>query len=76
AKWKTTIQMLALGFLIVGSVGPDFGFATTLEIGIWGLWIAALITLVTGYDYLRAGLKHIAITDSKAKSENNPDFKP
>ena len=76
AKWKTTIQMLALGFLIVGSVGPDFGFATTLEIGIWGLWIAALITLVTGYDYLRAGLKHIAITDSEAASKNNPDFKP
>jgi len=29
AKWKTTIQMLALGFLIVGHIGPDFGFATT-----------------------------------------------
>lgn len=76
AKWKTTIQMLALGFLMVGDVGPDFGFATTLEIGIWGLWIAALITLVTGYDYLRAGLEHISLTDSKTGTENNPDFKP
>lgn len=63
AKWKTTIQMLALGFLIVGHVGPDFGFATTWEIGIYGLWIAALITIITGYDYLRAGLRHIAETD-------------
>lgn len=64
AKWKTTIQMLALGFLIVGHIGPDFGFATTWEIGIGGLWAAALITLITGYDYLRAGLRHIAISDA------------
>jgi len=64
AKWKTTIQMLALGFLIVGSAGPDFGFATTWEIGIYGLWIAAVITIITGYDYLRAGLRHIAETDA------------
>ena len=64
AKWKTTIQMLALGFLIVGYVGPDFGFATTWEIGIGGLWVAAVITIVTGYDYLRAGLRHIAETDA------------
>ena len=66
AKWKTTIQMLALGFLIVGHVGPDFGFATTWEIGIYGVWAAALITIVTGYDYLRAGLRHIAEADAKA----------
>jgi len=64
AKWKTTIQMLALGFLIVGHVGPDFGFATTWEIGIYGLWIAAAITIITGYDYLRAGLRHIAVSDA------------
>ena len=64
AKWKTTIQMLALGFLIVGHIGPDFGFATTWEIGIAGLWMAALITIITGYDYMRAGLKHIAETDA------------
>ncbi|MBL4615055.1 MAG: CDP-diacylglycerol--glycerol-3-phosphate 3-phosphatidyltransferase [Magnetovibrio sp.] len=64
AKWKTTIQMLALGFLIVGHAGPDFGFATTWEIGIYGLWIAALITIITGYDYLRAGLRHIAASDA------------
>lgn len=69
AKWKTTIQMLALGFLIVGVVGPDFGPygpigpVSTLEIGIYGLWIAAAITLVTGYDYLRSGLGHISESD-------------
>jgi cardiolipin synthase len=73
AKWKTTIQMLALGFLIVGNVGPDFGFATTWEIGAYGLWIAALITIITGYDYLRAGLRHIAEADAAA--ENNTEGK-
>ena len=69
AKWKTTIQMLALGFLIVGTVGPDFGPygpigpVSTLEIGIFGLWAAAVITVITGYDYLRSGLAHIAQSD-------------
>jgi len=63
AKWKTTIQMLALGFLLVGPVGPDFGPLTTTEVGVWGLWGAAILTLVTGYDYLIAGLRHIVETD-------------
>jgi cardiolipin synthase len=57
AKWKTTIQMVAIGFLLVGDAGPSVipvaGIGETL------LWIAALLTLVTGYDYLRAGLPHI-----------------
>ena len=64
AKVKTSIQMLALGFLIVGEVGPEFDGYSTMEVGIYGLWASALITLVTGYDYLRAGLRHIAETDS------------
>lgn len=68
AKVKTTLQMLALGFLIVGEAGPDFGFATTTEIGIFGLWIAAATTLVTGYDYLRASLRHLAGSDGDGAS--------
>lgn len=60
AKWKTFIQMLALGFLLVGSVGPDFGPVSTEEIGIAGIWLAAALTVGTGYDYLKAGLRHIA----------------
>jgi cardiolipin synthase len=59
AKWKTTLQMLALGFLLVGSAGPDFGPVTTLEIGIVGLWLAAVLTVGTGYDYMKAGMRHI-----------------
>ncbi len=63
SKWKTTLQMLALGFLLVGPNGPEFWSVPTLDIGIYGLWAAAILTLVTGYDYLHAGLKHIAETD-------------
>lgn len=57
SKWKTALQMVAIGFLIVGQHGPEF--VPTRVIGEWCLWIAAIITLCTGYDYLRSGLKHI-----------------
>jgi len=59
AKWKTTLQMVALGFLIVGDVGPRFGPLAATDIGLWGLWLAAVLTLMTGYDYLRASLRHV-----------------
>ena len=57
AKWKTGIQMTAIGFLLVGNAGP--AFLPVQDIGEALLWIAALLTLVTGYDYLRAGLPHM-----------------
>ncbi|MCA0200289.1 MAG: CDP-diacylglycerol--glycerol-3-phosphate 3-phosphatidyltransferase [Proteobacteria bacterium] len=63
AKVKTTVQMIALGFLIVGDAGPDA--IPAKFIGEIGIWVAAVITLITGYDYLRAGLKHMA-GDAKA----------
>ncbi len=60
AKWKTFIQMFAIGFLLVGEVGPTFFHPaiTTLLIGEVLIWIAAILTLVTGYDYLRLGWRH------------------
>jgi cardiolipin synthase (CMP-forming) len=58
AKWKTVIQMVAIGFLIVGDAGP--AFLPVRTIGEFLLWLAALLTLVTGYDYLQAGLRHMA----------------
>lgn len=61
AKWKTGIQMVAIGFLIVGDAAPPYVHA--LEVGAAGLWIAAVATLVTGYDYLRAGLKYMTEPD-------------
>ena len=62
AKWKTTVQMFALGFLIVGAAGPAFWYAeiTTTAVGETLLWAAALLTMITGYDYLRAGLKYMS----------------
>ncbi|GAB4394761.1 MAG: CDP-diacylglycerol--glycerol-3-phosphate 3-phosphatidyltransferase [Kiloniellaceae bacterium] len=57
AKWKTGIQMLALGFLIVGDAGP--GALPVQLIGEVGIWIAGVLTAVTGYDYLSRGVKHM-----------------
>ncbi len=57
AKWKTAVQMVAIGLLLVGDAGPLW--LPLQEIGWWGLWAAAILTLVTGYDYLRAGLGHM-----------------
>lgn len=57
AKWKTAIQMIALSLLIIEDIP---GFIIPIDmIGTVGLWIAAFLTLITGFDYLRAGLKHM-----------------
>jgi cardiolipin synthase (CMP-forming) len=58
AKWKTTVQLLAIGFLIAGPAGDKF-IPHTTQFGIVFLWIAAALTLYTGYDYFRAGLRHV-----------------
>lgn len=58
AKWKTTVQMLALAFLLAGPAG-DKVLPYTTELGILLLWVAALLTIYSGYDYFRAGLKHV-----------------
>ena len=58
AKWKTGMQMTALGFLIVDDAQPT-AFLGIQLIGQLGLWCAAVLTLVTGYDYLQIGLGHV-----------------
>jgi len=58
AKWKTTLQLVSLGFLIVGPAGEHV-LPGTVTIGLWLLWVAALLTLYTGYDYFRAGIHHL-----------------
>jgi len=68
AQYKTTLQMVTLGFLVVGPAGPIFGRLTTTDVGLIGLWIAAILTLITGYDYLRAGLRHVDDLDKEAVS--------
>lgn len=58
AKWKTTAQLVAIAFLLVGPAGDKVLPHTTL-IGILLLWVSAAMTIYSGYDYFRAGLKHI-----------------
>lgn len=57
AKWKTTVQMVALGVLLAGDA-LDRIFPGTLTVGLAFLWLAALLTLWTGYDYLKAAVRH------------------
>jgi cardiolipin synthase len=64
AKWKTAIQMTALGFLVIGNYG-DVLVPGTLAIGQWGLAASALITLYTGWSYLKAGILHITDQDKR-----------
>ena len=70
AQYKTTLQMIMLGFLLVGSAGPKFGPFSTTDIGVVGLWVAATLTLITGYDYLNAGLRHVDEMDRMTTASN------
>lgn len=55
AKWKTALQLIAIGTLIAAEATPAWTYAVT--IGDTMLWLAAILTLYTGYDYLLAALK-------------------
>jgi len=57
AKWKTTLQLVALGALILAGALPQWPWVH--QVGLISLWAAAALTLVTGWDYLRVGLKHM-----------------
>ena len=57
AKWKTTLQLVALGALILAGAVPDQQWVHA--VGLVSLWAAATLTLVTGWDYLRAGIRHM-----------------
>lgn len=66
AKWKTTFQFIALGALILGQGAPGWtmpvaGIEANVPhtIGLITLWAAAALTAITGWDYLRVGLKHM-----------------
>jgi cardiolipin synthase (CMP-forming) len=58
AKWKTTLQLVAVGFLIAGPAGDAVVQGITWT-GIMLLWLSALLTIYTGWDYLQAGLHHL-----------------
>ena len=66
AKWKTTFQLVSLGALILGKALPWWNMLLGgLEmnvphtVGLTTLWAAAALTVITGWDYLRVGLKHM-----------------
>lgn len=66
AKWKTTFQLVSLGALILGVAMPwwttkiaDVEVNIAHTVGLATLWGAAVLTLITGWDYLRVGLKHM-----------------
>ena len=62
AKWKTGFQMGALGTLLAGDSGAPLVWLGWLPVSLIGelmLWSAAVLTLLTGWDYLQAGLRHV-----------------
>jgi len=77
AKWKTGIQMTAVGVLLVGDAASRWLPAT--DIGLVLLWVAALLTVITGYDYLRAGLAHMdesAVVPPAREEPREPSLAP
>jgi CDP-diacylglycerol---glycerol-3-phosphate 3-phosphatidyltransferase len=58
AKWKTTLQLIAVGFLVAGRAG-DVVVPVVTPVGLTLLWLSALLTLYTGWDYFRAGARHL-----------------
>jgi cardiolipin synthase len=74
AKWKTALQLIAIGFLLCGAAGDSVLPPSMLEwrwktsddviplansVGLVLLWVSAILTLYTGWDYFRAGLRHL-----------------
>lgn len=75
AKWKTGMQMGALGVLLAGDRGAatiGLGFLPVTLIGEIMLWTAAALTLVTGWDYLTAGLRHAGAEDAAVRHGRQP----
>ncbi len=56
AKWKTTAQLVAIAvFILVPALGAPFGWIAGAL-----LWLAAVLTVITGWDYLKGGLAHMS----------------
>jgi len=62
AKWKTTAQLVAIGFLLAGEAGDQI-IPVVTPTGLTLLWLSALLTLYTGWDYFQAGVRHLMIED-------------
>src|SRR5919205_1257729 len=64
AKWKTTMQLVAIGFLLAGPAGDEVVPVVSM-IGLALLWASAIFTIYTGYDYFRAGIRHLVEEDAR-----------
>ena len=79
AKWKTGVQMVALGFLLAGDTSAvllGIPWLPASAIGEALLWAAALLTLVTGWDYLTAGWRHAAAPPPPSGAIGKPGTHP
>jgi cardiolipin synthase (CMP-forming) len=63
AKFKTTAQLIAIFLLLISPAMPTWLHVEILGDGL--LWVAALLTLLTGYIYLKTGIVHLAADDAK-----------
>jgi cardiolipin synthase len=78
AKWKTGFQMGALGTLLAGDGAAQWlgiGEIPVSAIGEAMLWVAAILTLMTGWDYLTAGLRH-ATSPGRARAASAASSEP
>jgi cardiolipin synthase len=76
AKWKTGFQMAALGTLLAGDTGASVIGLTFLPVSLIGelmLWTAAVLTMITGWDYLQAGLSHVGATTGAQRPRPEPE---
>ena len=68
AKLKTVLQMVAISLLLTGETGNkiiNFQNYNAQTIGMVLLWLSAILTLYTGYEYLRKGIDHAISEDQK-----------
>lgn len=70
AKWKTAVQMVAIGLLILGEHTPPVPLLN--QLGVPALWLAALFTVLSAWGYLRTGIAYMNGDDSKVVPESNP----
>jgi cardiolipin synthase len=59
AKWKTTMQLIAIAALLIAPALQGAKSGILIDLGLIFFWATAIVTLYTGYDYFRAGLKHL-----------------
>ncbi len=67
AKWKTTMQLVAIAALLIAPAIVGGKQGVVINLGLTFFWATAIVTLYTGYDYFRAGLKHLVRNEMKVR---------